>query len=278
MDQNQIQVKLKTTSEQFAVPDSTLSVPSKIGPEKLNELVHNLLQEKDEVPEFDFFISDDLLRTTLAEFIQDRDDISSEQVIEILYLEQKASPEPEKSVNHDDWVSGVDVRDGLILTACYDNTVCLWDCKTGSKKLQIPAHVSPVRDVAFIQVDAEKNATFVSVSHDQTVILHKYCNASNTIEAMNVGKGHARSVDCVAVDPTQRHVATGSFDTQLKIWSAALSEVDDQKDDEEGSGSKKAKSKAPTRTPLITLAGTYLQTNIVFLGYFHSNKSKLGSF
>ena len=49
------------------------------------------------------------------------------------------------SVNHDDWVSGVDVKAGLILSCSYDNNLCLWDAKDGSKKLQIPGHVGPVR-------------------------------------------------------------------------------------------------------------------------------------
>ena len=254
----QIQVKLKTTNEDFAVPDSTLSVPTDCTPEKLNKLVQNLLQHLNEVPEFDFFISDDLLRSTLAEFVEERDDINEEQTLEILYLEQKASPEPKDSVNHDDWVSGVDVQNGLVISSCYDSTVCLWDLKDGQKRLQIPAHVSPARAVAFIDVDENKNATFVSVSHDQTVILYKYVSESNTVEGMNVGKGHARSVDCVAVDPTKQYIATGSFDNNLKIWSAKLTDVDDIEGDKDGgSDSKKSKntSKAPTRTPLMTLAG-----------------------
>ena len=48
-------------------------------------------------------------------------------------------------------------------------------------------------------------------------------------------------------------MASGSFDSHLKIWSANLSDVDDAVP-EETSESKKAK-KAPTRTPLVTLAG-----------------------
>ena len=63
----------------------------------------------------DFFIADDLLRTSLEDFVAAREDISSEHVLDILYLEQKASPEPQDSVNHDDWVAGIDVRNGLIL-------------------------------------------------------------------------------------------------------------------------------------------------------------------
>jgi len=259
--ENQIEVRFKTTNEDFAVPDSTTSVPANVGPEKLNKLVQSQLKSlgKDSIPDFDFFIADDLLRVSLAEFIEAREDISGEHVIDILYLEQKAAPEPQDSVNHDDWVAGIDVRNGLILSACYDNTVCLWNAKDGSKRLQAPSHVSPVRAVAFIDVDENMNATFVSVSHDQTVVLHKYCSESNSIEGINVGKGHARSVDCVAVDPTKQYIATGSFDTNLKIWSANLTNVDEgEPDNGDGeSGSKKAKStsKAPTRTPLMTIAG-----------------------
>jgi len=263
--EKQIQIRLKTTQDTFAVPDSTLSVPQNVNPDKLNKLVHNLLQHVENVPDFDFFISDDLLRSSLGEFIQDRTDISSEHVLDILYLEQKAAPEPQNSVNHDDWVSGVDVQNGLILSACYDNTVCLWDTNA-TKKLQIPGHVSPVRAVKFITVDEEQNATFASVSHDQTLVLYQYKNASNTVEYMNVGKGHARSVDCLAVDPSKQYIATGSFDSTLNIWGAKLTNVDEEVKQSEV---KKAKNdKAPTRTPLITLVGhkegisgvTYMET------------------
>jgi len=252
----QLQIKLKTTQESYAVPDSTLSVPENVDPEKLNKLIKSLLNNVENIPEFDFFLSDDLLRTTLGEFIKDREDITSEHVLEVLYLEQKAAPEPQDSVNHDDWVSGVDIHSGLILSCSYDNTVCLWDAKDGTKKLQIPGHVGPARAVAFINVDEDKNAVFASASYDQTVVLYKYCNQTNSIEGMNVGKGHSRSVDCLAVDSTKQYVASGSFDSELKIWSANLSDVDDTvKTTEEGSSESKKAKKAPTRTPLVTLTG-----------------------
>ena len=125
----------------------------------------------------------------LSLYFSDREDITSEHVLEVLYLEQKAAPEPQDSVNHDDWVSGVDIHSGLILSCSYDNTVCLWDAKDGTKKLQIPGHVGPARAVAFINVDEDKNAVFASASYDQTVVLYKYCNQTNSIEGMNVGKG-----------------------------------------------------------------------------------------
>ena len=51
-------------------------------------------------------------------------------------------------------------------------------------------------------------------------------------------------------------MASGSFDSELKIWSANLSDVDDTvKTTEEGSSESKKAKKAPTRTPLVTLTG-----------------------
>ena len=259
-DKKQIQIRLKTLESNYAVPDTTLSVPSQIGPLKLNKLVKSLLNHVENVPEFEFFIADDLLRSSLHEFIENREDINNEQVLDILYLEQKAAPEPQNQVNHQDWVAAVDVSHGLIVSGCYDNSVSLWQAENCAKLLQISTHASPVRGVAFIHVDSDKNASFVTVSHDQTVVLHQYDSAANEIKATNVGKGHARSVDCVAVDPTKQFVASGSFDANLKIWSAKLTDVDEEINGDSGSGSKKAKnsSKAPTRTPLVTLAGIKL--------------------
>ena len=69
----QLQIKLKTTQETYAVPDSTLSVPENVDPEKLNKLIKSLLNNEENIPEFDFFLSDDLLRTTLGEFIKGKD-------------------------------------------------------------------------------------------------------------------------------------------------------------------------------------------------------------
>lgn len=259
----QVQVKFKTADEKYSVADTTFSVPLSIQPDGLNNLVKKLLAaDESSLPEFDFFLLDDLLRGSLSDFLEGRDDITQESVLDILYQEKREAPKPQKNVNHDDWVAGVGACNGLILSACYDNTVNLWSAVDGSKKLTIPGHSGPVRAVAFIHVDPNTgDSTFTSASHDQTVILYRYVAASNSVECMNVGKGHARSVECVAVDPTKKHVASGSFDTMLKIWSANLTAMLDEDKEDGQSETKKARSnvepikKPPTRTPLLTLAG-----------------------
>ena len=88
--------------------------------------------------------------------------------------------------------------------------------------------------------------------------------ATNSVDCVNACKGHERSVDCIAVDSSKSLLASGSFDTNLKIWDAALQSPSSRGDDDEDeSERKRAKSsnsliprdKAVTRTPMMTLAG-----------------------
>jgi len=166
----QVQIRLKTVHSEYAVPDTTLSVPVSVESEALNNLVKSLLRkDEDEIPTFDFIIADDLLRTSLDVFLNNHDEISREIVLEILYVEQQSPPKPKKNVSHEDWVAGVSVLDSYIVSACYDNTVSIWmnsEKESGSKLLTIPSHVGPVRAVSWISLD-EDFGTFASTSHDQ---------------------------------------------------------------------------------------------------------------
>ena len=169
-----VQIRLKTIHSEYAVPDTTLSVPVSVESDALNNLVRSLLgRDEDEVPTFDFIIADDLLRTDLDVFLTSHDEISREIVLEILYVEQQSPPKPKKNVSHEDWVAGVSAMGNYIVSACYDNTVNLWlnsgkseGENAGTKLLTIPSHMGPVRSVAWISLD-EDFGTFASTSHDQ---------------------------------------------------------------------------------------------------------------
>ena len=91
-------------------------------------------------------------------------------------------------------------------------------------------------------------------------MLYKWDMESNAVENMNACKGHERSVDCLAADAQRgKFVASGSFDTTLKIWGAKLQGSGAEESSAEGNsdGSKRAKkaSSTLTRTPVMTLAG-----------------------
>lgn len=266
----QLQIRLKTTSEHYSVPDTVLSIPGSIDPKGLNNLVLGLLDEDGSLIadrgvgglKFDFILFDEFLRGNLDDFLSGRDDVNREGVFEIRYIESASAPEPAANANHDDWVAGVAACGDYILTACYDNTVNIFTAQ-GEKKLVIPGHAGPAKAVAWISLNGEVG-TFASASHDQTLMLYQWNISSNSVEAVNACRGHERSVDAVAADPAGKFVASGSYDTQLKIWSAKL-ETDGAEENGEaqengnaagGEGKRrKTSSRALTRTPIMTLAG-----------------------
>jgi ribosome biogenesis protein YTM1 len=261
-DSSQLQVRLRTHKAEIAVPNTTLSVPAKIDPEGLNKLVHALLKEDrrdDDVEDvkFDFVLLDDLLRGPLNDFLEAHQQVSkSEVVYDIDYFESEPAPEPGQSTGHDDWVADVAARGQLVLTACYDNTVNIVNAQDGEKLLTIPGHSAPVRSVAWISMD-ENSACFASSSHDQVVMLYRWDKSTNSIDCMNVCKGHERSVDSIAVDCSETLLASGSFDTTLKVWGAKLqTSASGEHTEDTDSKSKRSKdAKALTRTPIMTLAG-----------------------
>lgn len=59
-----------------------------------------------------------------------------------------------------------------------------------------------------------------SASHDQTAMLWEWNVSTNAVECIHVCRGHERGLECAGVSPCQSRMATGGWDTHLKIWSA----------------------------------------------------------
>lgn len=51
---------------------------------------------------------------------------------------------------------------------------------------------------------------------------------NNAVECIYVCKGHGRGVDCIDTSPSTKLLASGSWDTMLKIWSTELHGDDDE--------------------------------------------------
>ncbi|XP_015524118.2 ribosome biogenesis protein WDR12 homolog [Neodiprion pinetum] len=251
-DVPQIQIRFTTKQEQYAVPDYPLSVPSTVFTDQLNTILNELLRESADstaTVEFDFLVCNEFLRTSLAEHINERG-VTTEEVVSVEYVERHPPPEPQDCLIHDDWVSAVAVRENWILTGCYDNTVHIWNTK-GKHHLTIPGHTSPIKAVAWITLDNER-ATFVSASQDQTAILWDWNIRSNSIECVQICRGHERGLEDIAVNHNATLIATGSWDTMLKIWSTS---VDDRNNDGESASKKLKTDHGKVRTPEITMKG-----------------------
>lgn len=133
-----------------------------------------------------------------------------------------------------------------VLTGCYDNTINIWSTK-GKHEVTIRDHTNLVKAVAWIE-QGNPAGGFVSVSHDLTGILWEWTIGESAPEMKAVLRGHERGIDTVGVSPDSSRLATGGWDTNLKLWSTSL-----EQDNEPPQ--KKTRAKAVTKTPLCTLKG-----------------------
>nr|ACO15664.1 WD repeat-containing protein 12 [Caligus clemensi] len=252
-----IQVRFDTEEPKYAVPSTELSVPASIDPKGLNNLLRGLLEESgtEDPPDFSFIILNDLLKESLESFFASRESVSiSEAVFEVRYSSKFSPPSPRSSSNHDDWVSSVSASpDGeLALSACYDGTVSLWDLEKDERLLTIPAHgPQPAKSVHLISLEKE-TAVFASSGQDQTLRLYEYNRTANEITRVNIGKGHERSVDTLT--SSRQHMASGSFDTLVKLWSPSI-QSEGQEDEADTAAKKRKTSSSISVAPLLTLAG-----------------------
>jgi len=275
-----VQVKFHTKQTKYAVADIPFSLLASVDTPELSQLINGLLKEKRDDGanasvegetewrnvEFDFLLDGDMLRVPLNALVKEKN-ISTESVIELEYVEKYPSPKPEDSLIHDDWVAAVAGMKSFILSGCYDNTVNIWSTE-GEKLLTIPGHSGPIKSVAWISV-GDGTSSFISGSHDQTLIIWSLDFGQKSVERMHVCRGHAGSVDAVCVSPDGSRFISGSWDKSLKIWSTSLEpEPGTSEDNASSSSSKKAKrlketetegagdgSRLHTRTPLLTMAG-----------------------
>lgn len=236
----------------MAVPDTPYTIQSNVTSVELNSLINTILQETQgdvftEDIQFDFLVKGEFLKTSLAKHLKDLE-TSFEDVIDVEYVERFPAPEILDCLLHDDWVSALQACGEYILTGSYDNSVNIWNMK-GEHKLTINGHDAPVKGVGWISFDEDRGiALFASGSKDQTVIIWEYDIQKNKANSLYICKGHERAVECVAISPNSKLLASGGWDNFLKIWSASTLE-------DSGSSKKMKSEEGSARMPKATLEG-----------------------
>ncbi|KAK6166649.1 hypothetical protein SNE40_023293 [Patella caerulea] len=261
MDENtpHVQAKFYTKQSQYSVPDTPFSVPITVGVEELSSLINGLLKGdeiEDESVKFDFLINEEFLRVALNEYLEQRN-ISTENVLEIEYIEHHPAPKPDNSLLHDDWVSCLQGYSQYVLSGCYDNTIRLWKTD-GTELMTIPAHTGPVKAVKWITQDEEDTSPlFISGSHDQTIHIWQWNQEKKEVDCMVTCRGHTESVDCLAINNENQRFCSGSWDKMLKIWSTASASEQDEQEDSTSTQKKRKKTDQiiPTRVPIVTMSG-----------------------
>ncbi len=236
---SQVKVIFTTTDESIQLPDSKrqLLVPAELGRHGLTMLLNSeAMLHTPSTLSFDFLVNGAYLRTSLDKYLKDNG-LSFETNLTLQYVRSVLPPRHAGTLEHDDWVSAVDVLSetspaGLwagssfggqdrILSASYDGLLRIWN--TSSQLMATSPAVSAERYASSL-----KAAKFLSESKiastgmDRTVRVWKYTEhdrESGEIKPTLELYGHTGSVDALAVDGNSKRLLTASTDGSIGFWA-----------------------------------------------------------
>ncbi|KAJ2009842.1 retinoblastoma binding protein [Coemansia sp. S85] len=111
-------------------------------------------------------------------------------------------------------------REGLLLSASEDTTVCMWDIQGVARERQslqpltvFAGHTAIVEDVAWHQMHTD---IFASVGDDRRLLIWDTRKPAKPVQDV---VAHESEVNCVAFNPMSDFVfATGSGDSTIALW------------------------------------------------------------
>eukprot|EP00042_Codosiga_hollandica_P030157 m.173793 g.173793 ORF g.173793 m.173793 type:complete len:438 (-) comp53278_c0_seq1:87-1400(-) len=244
-----IRVQFITKQTKYVITDTPIAVPGHVRRSHLSQMINHLLNSTTPKP-FDFLINGEFIRTSLQQFLEEHS-ISTEELIEVEYVEAMTPPETSEQAQHDDWISSIagHKSSGYVATGVFDRKVYIWN---GTAELQatIAGHEGVVRAVAWGKAErdedrAQAHLTLFSGSHDETIRKWKFDVASRAAECAFIYRGHVSSVSSVAVQPSGYMMCSGSWDRTVRVWATAAAE-DDEHDEPTDAAKRRKVGQTPT--------------------------------
>ncbi|KAI8802622.1 WD40-repeat-containing domain protein [Cladochytrium replicatum] len=253
----QVQVRFISRQPGVIAPETPILVPIELKRYGLSEIVNHLLGNipllvlEKPVP-YDFLIDSKFLRTSIGKYLEENG-LSTENLLDVEYVDSVLPPTPAASFVHDDWISGIAVHreSSLILTGTYDGLARLWT-RSGDVALSFQGvHESAVKDVALIAEDEHRGTCFTA-SMDQNAIEWTFDTKTKSVEPILRFEGHQGSVESLSLNVDENMLATASCDGTVKVWSISTEDVDDVEVQTDNKKRRKVEKTIPNAKQLLS--------------------------
>ncbi|MEE6490172.1 hypothetical protein FKM82_015795 [Ascaphus truei] len=215
---SQIQVRFFTENKKYQIDDVPFSIPAASDIADLSNIINRLLKGKNEDHthvEFDFLVKSQFLRVSLIKHM-DAEGISTEEVVEIEYVEKFTAPQPEECMLHDDWVSSISATEEWILTGSYDKTSRIWSLE-GKPIMTIAGHTDVVKDVAWVKKVPTEEEDEVEETPDRPRKKQKTEQLGLTRTPIVTLSGHSEAISSVLWSDAEE-ICSASWDHTMKVW------------------------------------------------------------
>ncbi|EEB07658.1 ribosome biogenesis protein Ytm1 [Schizosaccharomyces japonicus yFS275] len=165
----QVQVRFTTRDPDYAVADTPILIPTTLRRYGLSQIVNHLLEKETPTP-FDFLVNGKILTTSLDEYIV-QNGLSTESVLTLEYIPSTLPPSFLAAFPHEDWISGISLKDDSILTSSYDGIARVWN-KSGKVCVTSASLDSSLKSVAWTT-----DSSFLTASLNQGISLWSYSSA-----------------------------------------------------------------------------------------------------
>lgn len=192
-DESRIRVRFFTAIDKYRVTNTPFAVPEKLGRYGLSEVVNHLLGLSGDPIPFDFKIKDQLLRESLIKYVN-RNNVSTESIIELEYFLAVSLNEESKTQELPAWVGCIDSSgENMILAGCYDGQLQIMNKSNLSILSSVSAHNHPIRAVcSSLQVVFTGSKDHMINAYDLS-----QTKSSVVLEKIGVFRGHINSVEAL---------------------------------------------------------------------------------
>ncbi|KAJ3036804.1 hypothetical protein HDV00_002357 [Rhizophlyctis rosea] len=237
----QVQVRFHTKQQKYAITDAPILVPARLKRYELSGIVNHLLAAAKPIP-FSFLIDGKFLTTSLQAYLNSHG-LSTENILDVEYVESTIPPKHTASFKHDDWICAVRASrtSPYVATGSYDNHARIWD-RSGNCVAVLQAHEKAVKSTAWIEAgqgQASETLRLLSGGLDGRVCGWEYATSSNKTRLAFTTAEQTGSVESIAVNASGSHFAAATYGGAINVYFTAEDEGGDEEEEEEESGPRK---------------------------------------